>query len=806
MPQDLESSARLLETYTALDLTDLKGQLCGRFLTDLGMEVIKVEPPGGDLVRRLGPHKEVSNGAVLSLRFAHLNANKKSIILDLQAEKDRGAFHRLVQRADVVLESFPPGSLDSIGLGYRDLEKVNPRLVMASISGFGQTGPRREFAYTDIVAFAMSGLMYLSGDPTLPPSKPPETQAYYFGSLMAALGVVAALYNRDRTGLGNWVDVSMQEALATQEHSIRLYANDRKIVQRNGSQHANVAPAKIFPCRDGYVYLYVSRRHWKTLLQVWNNHPAELDNPEWVVDPFRRPRADYVNQSLTDFTIRYSKEELTTLLQSHGIPCVPVNRPRDFITDDHVQARHFFLPVNYPDLGEICQPSAPFLINGRRPSLRTAPVLGEHQDEVWDRLKGESKSRTTDPSDPGQARNQRPLSGIRILSFDQVLAGPYGMTLLAELGADVIKVESRRGGLDLFRFFGTSQDPNLSPRFLEFNRNKRSVTVNLKSPEGPQVIKDLARRCDVVIDNFSVHVMPSLGLDYTDLVQAKSDIVTLRMPGLGCTGPKKAYATLGTNITAFTGFTYLWNHPGKSDMPVGSQIVLPDYVSGLMAATLIVSSVLYRNRTGQGAFIDFSQAEAASYMIGVSLMESLLSDRELEPIGNDWPYAAPHGCYACKGEDRWCVIAIETDEQWRALASEIGLPDLAKDERFNSLPARRQRQSELDALLGAWTRERDCHEVMNKLQRIGVPCGVVQNGADLVADEHIRSRGFLVEQENPRLGRLTLPGVPIRFANTVDEPIWEFPVLGRDNDAVLGNLLGYTPERIAQLAREGVLD
>ena len=140
------------------------------------------------------------------------------------------------------------------------------------------------------------------------------------------------------------------------------------------------------------------------------------------------------------------------------------------------------------------------------------------------------------------------------------------------------------------------------------------------------------------------------------------------------------------------------------------------------------------------------------------------------------------------------------------LASEIGRPDLAEDKRFNSLPARRQRQSELDTLLSAWTRERDCHEVMNKLQRIGVPCGVVQNGADLGADEHIRSRGFLVEQENPRLGRLTLPGVPIRFSNTVDEPIWEFPVLGRDNDAVLGNLLGYTSERIAQLTRDGVLD
>lgn len=803
MEQDSESHPSLLAGYAALDLTDLKGQLCGRFLADLGMTVIKVEPPGGDPVRRLGPFSRQTDENPLSLLFAHLNANKKSIILDLGTKEDRETLLDLSERVDVFLESFPPGFLASIGLGYPDLARANPGLVLASISGFGQTGPRRHFACADIVAYAMSGLMYIGGDPALPPCKPPETQAYYFGSLMAALGVVAALYKRGATGTGDWVDVSMQEALATQEHLIRLYANEGEILQRQGSQHAHVAPAKIFPCRDGYVYLYISRRHWEKLLEVWADHPEELDDPALLADPVRRGKAGFVNERVERFTRRYGKEELTALLQSHGIPCVPVNRPREFIFDGHIQERQFFPPVAYPEGGTLHQPAAPVLIDGRRPALKPAPAPGQDQQEVKKRFQGRAQKRSRACA---QADSRAPLSGLRVLSFDQILSGPYGMTMLAELGADVIKVESRHGGLDLFRFFGTSQDPNLSPRFLEFNRNKRSVTVNLKSPEGPRLIKDLARLCDAVMDNFSVHVMPSLGLAYEDLVAVKPDIVALRMPGLGCTGRKSSYATLGTNVTAFTGFTYLWNHLGKSDPPVGAQTVLPDYVSGLMGAILIVAGVLYRDRFRRGVSFDLAQAEAAAYVIGASLMESLLSERELKPLGNGSRHASPHGCYPCKGEDRWCVISVESEEQWQALAAVIGREDLGSDERFTTLQARLERQEELDALIATWTQERDCYEVMNVMQQSGVPCGVVQNGADLVADEQLRARNFIVDKRNPRLGRIILPGFPIRFAHCGIEPSWEFPALGRDNSAVLEELLGMTPERVAELERQGVLE
>jgi crotonobetainyl-CoA:carnitine CoA-transferase CaiB-like acyl-CoA transferase len=802
----MDSSVGLLHGYRALDLTDLKGQLCGRLLADLGMEVVKIEPPGGDAVRRLPPFKEGGEGPPLSLLFAHLNANKRSIVLDLEVAKDRAAFFGLVEGADVVLESFPPGLVDSMGLGYRDLTEVNPGLVMASITGFGQTGPRRSFACADIVAFAMSGLMYISGDPSRPPCKPPETQAYYFGSLFAALGVLAALYQRERSGRGDHIDVSMQETLATQEHVVRQYANEGVVVKRQGSQHNQVAPAKIFPCRNGYVYLYVTRQHWKGFLEVWADHPAALEAPEWESNPFRRARAEEINSLVEGFTSGYSKEELTGLLQSHGIPCMPVNRPQDFVADEQVQARKFFVPVAYPDCGTVYQPGAPFIINGSRPPLRPAPALGEDDRSAQGGTGRVAQRERGAPNEAGRAGERLPLSGMRILSFDHVLAGPYGMTLLAELGADVIKVESRRGGLDPFRFFGTGQDPNLSPRFLEFNRNKRSLAVNLKHPEGRSLIKDLARRSDAVLDNFSVHVMSNLGLGYEELAQAKRDIIALRMPGLGCTGPKMGYSTVGTNITAFTGFTYLWNHPGKTDPPVGSQTVYPDYVSGVVAAILITAGVLHRDRTGRGLSVDLSQAEASAYMIGASLMDSLVPGHDVKPMGNDSPHAAPQGCYPCRGEDRWCAIAVETEGQWRSLARALGRPELAEEPRFQGFERRRQHAEELNALIQTWTRDKECFDAMAALQKAGVPCGVVQNGADLIADGHLKARGFLVEQDNQRVGRVVLPGFPVKFAGCAIKPKWEFPELGRDNQAILQELLGYSSERIAQLAREGVLE
>ncbi|HLH21210.1 MAG TPA: CoA transferase [Chloroflexota bacterium] len=426
----------LLDGYTALDLTGLRGQLCGKLLRDLGMTVIKVEPPGGDPVRRLGPFAHDTPSLEGSLRFAWLNGGKQSLTLDLTQPAGRDLLLRLVEQADALLESSDPGALDALGLGANVLRARNPRLVVTSLSAFGQDGPHRDYLAPDLVAFALGGLMYVSGDPALPPVQGPETQAAYYGSLYAALGTLLALWRRDgptppaplpmweggagrspasqppsRSGQGEedeagvappflgreggpgglgqgcHVDVAVQEALASQEHLIRAFGLEGHSIQRYGSQHGTVAPANVFPTSDGYVYLFVSRPHWRLLLNLMPDHDPALDDPKWLANHLRRAHADWINAEVERFTRQYPKEELVQLLQENGIPCLPVNGPREFARDEQIRYRQLFQPTTHAALGEYAQPAFPALMDGQRVPAAPPPLLGEHTAAILrDRL------------------------------------------------------------------------------------------------------------------------------------------------------------------------------------------------------------------------------------------------------------------------------------------------------------------------------------------------------------------------------------------------------------------------------------
>ena len=590
----------------------------------------------------------------------------------------------------------------------------------------------------------------------------------------------------------------MQETLATQEHIIRLWANEKQILKRAGSQHGSVAPAKIFQCRDGFVYLYVTRQHWKLFLSVWKDHAAVFDAPDWLNNVYRRAHADELNPAVEAFIGKFTMAEITDLLQAKGIPCVPVNTPMGFANDEHVRGRGFMAPVEHAGFGSTRQPAMPFVIDGARPAVGSVPPLDSWRDSSVKRV-APTKTTFAPNSDNG------PLDGMRIVSFDHVLAGPYGTTILAELGADVFKIESSKGGMDPFRFFGTGEDPNLSPRFLEFNRNKRSFTVNLKHPKGQGVLHDLVAKADAVLDNYSVDVVERIGLSYDQLCRVKPDIVNLRMPGLGTTGPKRHFSTVGVNITSFTGLTYMWNHPGNTHPPIGSQTVFPDYVSGTLCAIIIISGVLHRDRHKKGAFIDLAQSEATAFMIGANLMEAASTGKDPEPVGNASIAIAPHDCYPCKGEDRWCVIAAENEAQWTALAQLMG-GGIGQDQRFKTNAERLKNSAALNAIIAQWTQDQDAFALRDQLQNAGVPAGAVQTGEDLTNDPQLKERGFVVAVDNPRLGRVVLPNFPLHFANAKLTRRWEFPVLGRDTEAVLRDVVGYDEATIAAHKRDGVLE
>ncbi len=396
------------------------------------------------------------------------------------------------------------------------------------------------------------------------------------------------------------------------------------------------------------------------------------------------------------------------------------------------------------------------------------------------------------------------LDGIRVLTFTSGVAGPNAGRLLAQSGAEVIKFESLQGGLDSFRFFSPDGDIEASPRLVEANLNVLSAQLNLKSPKALELLKELVAKSDIVLDNFRPDVMPRLGLGYEDLRKIKEDIIVIKMPGLGSDGPKAKYGSWGTTVMAYSGMTALWNHPNQPH-PIGTQTVYPDYEASTFAPMIALSALLHRKRTGKGVFLDLSQGEMTAFLLGVSYLQAAVTGKDPLPQGNDRPYAAPHNAYRCQGEDRWCAIVVETEDQWHRFCDTIGRPELATDPRFATLATRRANLGALDEEIGAWTKDHTPHEAMEILQKAGVPCGAVQDGRDLFHDQHLRARGFVHEIDHLKLGHVALSDIPIKTGKKgINLPVTN-SVLGQHNAHVYGQILGYSPSQIAAWQEEGVI-
>ena len=359
------------------------GAFCGKMLCDLGMDVVKVEPPQGDAMRHEPPLADSNFDKEQSLRFAYLNAGKYSITLDMEKARGRALLLDLAARSDILLETFEPGTLAAHHLGYDALLERQPKLILVSLTGFGQDGPYAHFKTPDIVGTAMGGLLYISGDPKLVPCNPPETQSYYYASLFAAYAVTLALWQRETRGIGAWIDASVQASLALHEHVAFNYSAEGRIMRRAGSQHQHNAPANLFPCKNGWIALFVTQNHWPLLLKVWEDHPSELDDPKWINSNLRRAHADTINAQVASFTSRFLKEDLAELMQQQGIPGLPVNSPKDFMRDPHIEARGFFGSVTHPALGSFQQAGSPFVIDGKRVMPLPAPLLGQHNEEIF---------------------------------------------------------------------------------------------------------------------------------------------------------------------------------------------------------------------------------------------------------------------------------------------------------------------------------------------------------------------------------------------------------------------------------------
>jgi crotonobetainyl-CoA:carnitine CoA-transferase CaiB-like acyl-CoA transferase len=397
--------------------------------------------------------------------------------------------------------------------------------------------------------------------------------------------------------------------------------------------------------------------------------------------------------------------------------------------------------------------------------------------------------------------NPLPLAGVRVLDFTWVVAGPVATRVLADHGAEVVKIERK-------------VPPQIGDRksglLCDLHRDKLSVAINMTHPDGLELARKLAQKSDLVVDNFSARVMKAWGMDYASLVKIKPDIVCLSMSGFGHTGPRAGYVSFGPTLQAFTGFTL--NMADEQGRPAGFSYSYSDSAAGFTGAMAALFGLWCRRQTGQGQFIDFAQFEGLVSLVGPSLLDMTVNGRQHVPP--DWRSqeapAAPHGAYRCraKGEDndRWLVIAVSSHDEWMRFVRAIGAPDWTSQPRFATMYLRMQNRNELDALIGAWTAGQDAEEAMAKLQSAGVASGLVSNAEDCCArDPQLKSRGFWPAVSLPEGGQTQVCGIPFKLSATPVEVRRCAPIAGESNDYVFGELLGLSRAERDQLIERKIL-
>lgn len=413
-------------------------------------------------------------------------------------------------------------------------------------------------------------------------------------------------------------------------------------------------------------------------------------------------------------------------------------------------------------------------------------------------------------TDPGA-----PLAGVRVCDFTWVLAGPQATRILAEFGADVIRVESV-ANVDEARMYPPRpadvppDDVNASAYFTSYSRSKRSITLNLKDAGGMALLRRLIAASDVVIENYSSRILESWGLDYDELERIRPGIIYCSMAGFGHTGPKRDYQTYGPTVQALSGLTYISGLPGRE--PAGWGYSYMDHTGGYYAAMAILTALYHRNETGQGQYLDLSQVEAAITLTGTAILDSSVNGRPNRrpdyPIGNRLQVqaAAPHGVYPAAGEDRWLAIAVVEEAEWQGFRRALGDPEWTRRPEFATMEGRVDRQDELDGLVAAWTRQHDAHEAMKLLQAEGVPAGAVQNGEDLLEhDEQHRHAGYFEEVDHPVVGRLRYDRPNITLSDTPARIRGRAPLRGEHTREVLREVLGLTDLEVDAAEAAGAL-
>ncbi len=737
-------------------------------------------------------------------------------MLDLATAAGRDALRDLASGADVLIESGMPGEMRSLGLGYPDLAAINPALVYVSITAFGQDGPKSGWPATDLTVVAAAMTLHLTGDADRPPVRVSVPQAFLHAGADAATGALLALHERRSSGRGQHVDVSAQQSCLQATQSTVLSIPLRcPVPQRaaGGVRAGDLEVRLVFPCRDGHVSItflfgpaigpFTARfMEWiyeeggcdqATRDKDWIGYGLLLATGEEPLDEYRR-----VQGVVEAFTRTKSKADLLETALRRRLLIAPVSTLDDLATSEQLADRKFWDFVDDPALSDqpIRAPGPMARFSGTPLArLGRPPRLGEHSESV----ENEAPRRVSNPPVSGPAPRSA-LDGLKVLDLMWVMAGPAITRVLADYGATVVRVESAtrtETARTISPFLDNIPEPERSGLFFNMNAGKLNCAVNVAKPEAREVIEDLIRWADVVTESFSPRVMRAWRLGYEDVRQINPSVVMISSCLMGQSGPLSDYAGFGNLGAAFAGFYDPTGWPDRG--PAGPFGAYTDYVSPRYGLAALLAALDHRDRTGEGQYIDLSQAEASMPFLGPVIVSHAIGGTGQGRLGNRDADMAPHGVYPAAGDDQWIAIACQSDQHWKALCTLLGRPDLANDPGLTSAAGRLARAEEIDTELARSTVALNAASAARLLRGEGIAAHAVQSSLECFTDHQLLHRGHFVLVDHEIHDVVHVEGPRFKLSRTPGAVHRRISAVGGDTFAVLSEILGYSEDRITDL-------
>ncbi len=819
-----------LEGLRILDFTRvLAGPLATMILADLGAEVIKIEDiEGSDITRHNHPFV---NGE--SHYFLSLNRNKQGISLNLKDDNARKIALDLARHADVVVENFRPGVMERLGLGHGAMSAANPRLIYCSMSAFGQTGPWSNKTAYDLVIQALTGAMAITGEEGRPPVKMGLPLADEMAGLFAAIGILGAVERRERTGLGGLLDVGMFDVgISLLSYIANIYFATGKSSPPLGSAHPTIYPYNAFKTADGYIVVApFTQAFWRKFCKV-------VDRPELPNDARFKTFSDRIQHRaileplLNGLMLSRTSAEWLAALEEGDVPNGPVNSVAEALEMEQTIVRGMVVQVEHPRAGPLRTLGTPFRFDyeGQRrfePGFAPAPLLGEHTAQVLSarlgystdkvatleaagviRTEGQTKPRSGDEaiskeslpqSKPVSGNDEAPLKGFRVLDLTRMFAGPFGALILADFGAEVIKIEEPQVGDPTRRnipFVGEE-----SSYFMAVNRAKQSVTLDLKNPQGRQALLDLVAKSDILIENYRPGVMDRLGLSYEALREANPHIIVCAISGFGQTGPMRSKISFDLVNQAMAGTMAVTGEVGRPPVRIG--LPVGDLGGGIFGALAILAAVRARRRTGQGSYIDLGLHDVLVSLLGYMAQCYFITGETPLPVGSGHHHVVPYRAY--EASDGFFVLAALSQDFWVKFARSIGHEELVGDPRFATLYDRKMNRDQLDGIIEPIFRERTVADWVAHFLASDVPAAPVASVGEALECEQAVARASVFEVNHPTSGTVRSVGTPVWADGKPWRNVDPSPTLGQHNAHVLCGLLGYSAERLAKLRADGVV-